>query len=227
MTTSDNSSEVFARPNAEARIHDLDQFTLWADTPERPNYRSRMTFGERNGAPRITVFTNFENTPKPLWVGFHPMIFMMFLQQLGKVANGECGKALAIDNNDLAPGADKNAAEPATMLRNKLWFGKDNDGVIWLGVEQAGIKNIRFKLLPSGWHNFYKDGGIKLMPSEASLAYTMALIECLRMAYTNYIGRLRPPYDKNAAANNNAKKGNAGTTFGAASISTFEEDIKF
>lgn len=196
-----NNSETFSRPNKEARIHDLEQFTLWTNTPDRPGFRSRMTFGERNGAARISVFTNFEEGPKVLYAGLHPMIFMEFLARFTKIAKGETGKADKIDNNDYAPDADKKESieRASKIVRNTLWFGKDSEGVCWIAIEQPNVKNIRFKILTSAWHNFYHEDGTRVTPEEGSVAQTLALIESLRIALAPYIARIRPPFDKTAA----------------------------
>lgn len=221
-------SELFSRPNNEAAIHDLEQYVLWTETPERPGFRSRLVFGERNGAPRITVFTNFENT-KPLYVGIAPVEFEMFLEQLESITQGENGKALPIDNDDIAPNADRSPGKlPAHVVRNRLWTGKDAEGVCWIGVDQPNVKKIVFKLVPNGWHHFYKEGGAKLTEAEASQRYTRALIRSLRQAYSATNGRLRPPFDKSQNAKRPAA-GQAASTDGSnlTTFSTFDNDVQF
>jgi len=222
-----NLAEVFARPNTDAKIHDLEQFTLWTETPDKPGFRSRMTFGERNGAPRITVFTNQEPI-KVVYVGMTPMVFEIFLEQLEKIARGEPGKALHIVNKDRAPGSDPKSDNPEMIVRNKLWYGKDNDGIVWLAVEQNNVKNTRFQLLPSPWHSFVKEGGVPLTAAEGSQLYTLALINAMRRAYTNWYGRIRPAYEKP----DTKQKGKPNVATETAepsmtSISTFDNDIQF
>ncbi len=222
-----NLAEVFARPNTDAKIHDLEQFTLWTETPDKPGFRSRMAFGERNGAPRITVFTN-QDTVKVVYVGMTPMVFEIFLEQLEKIARGEPGKALHIVNHDRAPGSDPKSDNPEMIVRNKLWYGKDNDGIVWLAIEQNNVKNTRFQLLPSPWHSFVKEGGVPLTAAEGSQLYTLALINAMRRAYTNWYGRIRPAYEKP----DNKQKGKPNVATETAepsmtSISTFDNDIQF
>ena len=222
-----NLAEVFARPNTDAKIHDLEQFTLWTETPDKPGFRSRMTFGERNGAPRITVFTNQEPI-KVVYVGMTPMVFEIFLEQLEKIARGEPGKTLHIVNKDRAPGSDPKSDNPEMIVRNKLWYGKYNDGIVWLAIEQNNVKTTRFQLLPSPWHSFVKEGGVPLTAAEGSQLYTLALINAMRRAYTNWYGRIRPAYEKPDAK----QKGKPNVATETAepsmtSISTFDNDIQF
>lgn len=226
MTTT-NSAEIFSRPNTLAKIHDLEQFTLWTDTPDKPGFRSRMTFGERNGAPRITVFTNQEPI-KVVYVGMTPMVFEIFLEQLEKIARGEPGKALHIVNHDRAPGSDPKSENPEMIVRNKLWFGKDNEGIVWVAIEQNNVKNTRFQLLPSQWHSFVKEGGVPLTAAEGSQLYTLALINAMRRAYTQWYGRIRPAYERpDTKQKGKAPAAQEGTEPTMTSISTFDNDIRF
>lgn len=220
----ENPGEVFSRPAAEARIHDFEHFTLWTETPDRPQFRSRMVFGERNGAFRITVFTNFESTPKPLYVGMSPTVFDEFMRRFENVVAGPAGKKDKIENLDRSPNAERtpNPDDVAKIVRNTLHFGKDNDGVCWIGIEQPNVKNIRFKILSSTWHHFFKEDGSRITPEEGSSAEAASVIRGLRVAMAPYIARLRPPFDKNAA------KGGAGggkTTFAASP--GVDEDITY
>lgn len=195
-----NESEVFSRPNDQAKIHDFEQFTLWTNTPNRPGFRSRMTFGERNGAARISVFPNSESGIKVLFVGMHPMIWMEFLRRFEAIAKGPAGSKDKIENLDRDPNTERTADADAVkkIVRNVLWFGKDEEGVCWIAVEQVNVPNIRFKILSSVWHNFFKPDGTRITPEEGSAAQTVALIESLRQAMGSFIGRIRKPYEKQA-----------------------------
>lgn len=212
MAVNNNPAEVFSRQNDQAKIHDLEQFTLWTSTPDRPGFRSRMTFGERNGAPRITVFPNTEEGPKVLFVGMAPTVFLEFLRRFEEIVKGPNGKKDKIENLDKDPNAERTADfdSVAKIVRNVLWFGKSEDGVCWIAVQQANTPNIRFTLLPSAWHHFHKPDGTRITPEEGSAGYTLSLIEGLRMAMAPYIARIRPPYDKDAAKANAPKPALAG-----------------
>ena len=221
-----NEAEVFSRPNDQAKIHDLEQFTLWTNTPDRPNYRSRMTFGERNGAARITVFPNLENGTKPLYVGMSPMIWMEFLRRFENIVKGPNGGKDRIENLDREPNAERTADPDSVrkVVRNSLWFGKDDEGVCWIAIEQVNVPNIRFKILSSVWHNFFKQDGTKLTPQECSAAQTMALIESLKMAMAPYIARLRPPYEKPAPGASKARASGDPTKL---ATTTFDDDVMY
>lgn len=218
-----NVAEVFSRPNTSARIHDFENFTLWADTPDRPGYRARLAFGERNGSPRISVFTNIEGAPV-VWIGFDPLTFNVFLKKFEAIVNGENGGADKIDNMGAPPGAERGKAvkEHDLVVRNVLHFGKSQEGVCWVAVEQTGVKNIRFMILPTMWHHFYGTDGQPMTPKTASVAFAQSLIECLRSAMAKFTSRIRPMSEKAAA-----RAAEGGAPIGSGSVTTFGDDVTF
>ncbi len=229
MATDHN--EFFARPQAEARIYDLEQFTLWTNTPNRQGFRARLAFGERNGAPRLSIFTNWEENqgPKVIYAGFDPTVFEMFLQDLESVADAPNGAMIPQDLMDRAPGADRSqprsSAPTDLVVRCKWYVGKNAEGVIWIGAEQAGSK-IAFELLPSNWHHFYKLDGSPLPKPEASVRYAKGLVNLLRRVYGQFAARVRPYVEpkKNGGFSKETIAPAAGS---ATSFSTFDDTISF
>jgi hypothetical protein len=220
-----NESEVFARPNALAKIHDFEQFTFWAASPDRPGYRARMVFGERNGAPRVSMFPNSESGPKVVSAGMAPLIFLELLERIEAIAQGPNGQKDKLENLDMDPNAERtdNFDDVAKIPRNVFHFGKGEDGVCWMAMQQANVPNIRFTILSSAWHHFFKKDGTRITPEEGSVSQTMALVAALRMAVAPYIARLRPAYDKDAARAP-AKPALAGSSMSSIDI---EEDLPY
>lgn len=216
-----NESEVFSRPNMEAKIHDLEQYTLWTDTPNRPGYRSRMAFGERNGAPRITVFTNAEEGPGVVVAGFAPQVFELFLNEFRDVITGAPGGEGSIDNMQPDPTVtiDKKTNRDAMpkVVKNTLVFGKNQDGVIFIGIKQKDVNNIAFKILPSSWHVFRDKNGNPPTQEEMSKRSALALIESLRRALDRWTSRLKPAWVPDASK----RKGGAAPSFDSTSDISF------
>ena len=221
-----NPAEVFSRPNAEARIHDLEHFLLWAETPDRPGFRSRMVFGERNGAPRVTVFPNTEANAPVLWAGYDPQSFFRMLSQFEAIIKGENGQTGHVENMGAGPSAErgKMPKESDLIVRNVLHFGKSQEGIVWIALEQQGTKNIRFLFTTSMWHHFLKADGSPFTPSEASVNTALSFIETMRIAFSPYIARIRPLSEK-GQARADAAAGASGDA--PSSISTFSEDVRF
>lgn len=195
-----NENELFARPAREAKIYDLEHFGFWENTPDRPGFRSKMLFSERNGAPRISVFPNSETGPKVIFVGMAPLVFMEFLNRLETIAKGPKDAVDKIVNMMAEPSEDREAArQPGNVpkiVKNTLWFGKDEQGVCWISIEQANIPRIRFRILSSAWHKFYKSDGTELTPEDCSVPQTLALVEALKLTLARYMGRLRVPFER-------------------------------
>ena len=225
MFDSSNPGEVFSRPNESARIHDLEHFTLWTNTPNRPGYRSRLSFGERNGAPRITFFPNVENAPVAIGIGMPPNEFEFFLQKWEMVVKGANGVADKIENMGAGANSErgKGVKKEDLTVKNITHFGKSQDGLCWIAVEQPGVEKVRFTISPSIWHRFYNAEGVQMTEAECSARYTLGMISNLRTALAPYIARLRPLSEK-AAARSNGAGGTAQTgDYKPSSISTFDD----
>lgn len=229
-----NSAEVFSRPNTDAKIHDLEQYTLWTDTPDRPNYRSRMTFGERNGAPRITVFPNLEEGPSVIPIGMHPTVWEIFLDQWEEIIRSPEGGVRKMENLAMDPTVtvDKNTNrdDVAKILKNTLYYGKNAEGVCWIGIENKGMKRIAFKILPSVWHHFYKEDGSQIQPRELSVASTLGMIRSLRNSMYRWTSRIKTPWEPDPTktkGNFKSNKGNSSMSTPAKSNLDFSDDITF
>ena len=219
-----NSAEVFSRLNTAAVIYDLENFTLWTPSPNRPGFNSRLSFGERNGNPRLTLFPGVEGAPVAVAVGMRAEVFYDFLNQFEEIVKGPNGQASKIDNMAPIPGLDrKRDPKPEELtVKNITHFGKSQEGICWLCIEQTDVPNIRFKLLPTVWHRFYDNQGNQLTQESASRRYSLSLIECLRRAMARPISRLRPPSEK-TLARMAAESGAEGGGYSAKSISTFSD----
>lgn len=216
-----NETEIFSRPNTEAKIYDFENFTCWADTPNRPGFRARLVFGERNGAARISVMPNFEEGPKVLYVGMAPSVFHHFADSFERIITGPNGAKGKIDNYVKDAGADHVEGQPAAKrLNNTLHFGKDENGICWIGLEQANVPNIRFKLLKNPWHHFYNQAGQPITDSEGSCIEALGLIRSLRTAYEPFFGRLRPAWEKKGGGKKPAESGEGNKT----KFTSFQED---
>lgn len=215
-----SSSEVFQRPNADARIFDLGQFTFWDEIKDRPGVRTNVTFGERNGAPRISFFPRSETGPKVIGIGMDPVTFYRFLGELTEVANGPKGVRKHIDNYMKKDEVERMpTTKEELVVRNRLFYGKDEEGICWIGASQ-GETNVRIRMLPSLWHEFHDASGKQIEKTEASRLQTVYMVSCLEKAFSNFISRLRAP----TAPGEGVKKP---TPAGGESLSTLGADEDF
>lgn len=218
-----NPAEVFARSNADARIHDLIQFTLWAETPNVPGSRSRLGVSERNGAPRLTVFTGAKQGPKVLAVGMAPDIFELFMSEFetilkaGVKAKGSCANKMKDPSFE---GKAANFDEVPKVIKNTLHYGIDEAGLAWLAVEQKDAARIVFRFGKADWHVFQRPDGTTFTESEFSIKLALAWVVGLRKAMANWTGRILPPWERPSPDANKPK-----ATDGGGSFSTDGEDL--
>ena len=184
-----------------------------------------MNFSERNGMPRVSVFTNIDGV-QPMWVGFDPVTFNRFLARFEEIAKGPNGVSDKIENKGVSPalaGQRKGMPkEEDLVVRNILKFGKSQSGLCWIGIEQTGVENIRFILQQSMWHVFYKADGSPFTPEEGSSIHTLALIKTMREVFPRWTSRARMPAERNPDQVSASKAGAA-----PSSISTFDDDVTF
>lgn len=221
--TTDN--EVFARPNNEAKIYDLQQFTLYTAPVEGSTRRPMMKFGERNGAPRITVIPNAGKPPTVISAGFFPDIFESFLTEFEKIAKeGAPGVSAALDNLQKDPtfeGKTKNFDDVPKVVKNTLYFGKDEEGVCWLSLSQPNSEKIVFRILPSSWHVFRFSDGREMTKARASELATVSFIVSLRRSLSRFTGRLAVPFIPDPAKSKAGEGGKTSEDFGGGSMSFF------
>lgn len=223
-----NDIDVFSKPHTEAQAYDLENLQFWTDTPDRPGFRSKLIFGFRNGNARMVVFTNFEDDPKipkSLYVGIDPLSFDIFLQKFEAVVNGDPGIKDHFDNMEREEDENGKFKGPSrSVVRNTVWFGKDQDGVVWMAIAQKNVKNIRFKIVGTGWHNFYRAGTDQpLSEGEASVATAKSLIQRLRDANCRWGTLLRQPTPRKENAGRGKSSLSTGNSFSTDSKTTFED----
>ena len=144
------------------------------------------------------------------------------------VVSGEPGVKDHFDNMEREEDSDGKFKGPSkSAVRNSVWFGKHTDGVIWLAISQKDVKNIRFKIVGNGWHNFYRAGTDQPMSEgEASVATARALIKRLRDAACRWSSLLRLPTPRKENAGRSKSGTTTGNSFSTDSKETFE-DIGF
>lgn len=199
MHDPNNPSEIFARPWDDARFLDFEHFTFWANTPNRKGFRCRLVFGERNGNPRITHYPNLEKESENektvvCSVGFDPMTFWEFLRRFELIIRGPEGGKDHIENRARKKNEDGTPGD--WYIMNSLRFGKDEEGVVWIAIQDERVPNVRYLIENSAYHNFFREDGTRVSRAEGSKAYAMALVDLLRRIYVPYVGRLRAPFDK-------------------------------
>lgn len=141
------------------KIVDFARLSLFTPTPGVEGQRSRLSFGTRDGNPRITVFTNDprDTINKGILIAaMNPETFKAFCLLFKQV----CESQGEIKHYVECYGSrwENNVKVENRVLTSTIWFGKDSDGIIWISIVADGRPKIRFNFKMSDWHNIYMNG---------------------------------------------------------------------
>lgn len=116
-----------------------------------------LTWGSLNGNPRLTVF--LDNTKKPDGtIDYNKMIIAPFKPLEMLTAIGYFKEVLKKGENDfeeidcLYPKYVNNEKTEEKVLRAKIRFGIDKDGIAYFYVENVNGIKIKFNIVEEGWH---------------------------------------------------------------------------
>jgi hypothetical protein len=184
------SEELQQRP----QIHDLNKIMMFTETPGAPGKRSKLAWSVRDGAPRLTVFTN---DPKDqvnkgiMYAPMNPETFYAFMDLFEQVTKSPSGTKYKIDCLTSSRDQAGNIKQDEKVLLSEIWFGKDDAGLIWLSCVAPNRPKIKFTFKVSDYHRIFKDGN-PLSESEASCLQAMATIRILRNAFYSHVSALKP-----------------------------------
>lgn len=185
------------RDQGPIKILDFTKLQLFTPTPGVQGVRAKLSFGFRDGNPRITVFTNDPNdtTAKGIiYAGMLPEVFEVFLTQLDTVIRSKEEMKQVMDCYTQRYEDNKPTGE--RVLNSQVWVGKDTDGMVWISVTAKGRPQIKFTFQVSDWHKLLKGDGTPFSESEASRLAALAHMNLLRQVY----GQMLTQYLQNPPA---------------------------
>lgn len=166
-------------------IFDLDKYALF--TPVEGNRRAALNFGLREGYPRITVFTSTQSDKDGkgvITVAFdldHFLIFLTRLERLARTDGVSKEKATVKHFPRDATGKITGNPEPSA----ELWYGKNDQGIVWLSVVQPNRPKIVFEITISNFHDFHNTKGEPISKAEGSVARAVTMAGVLRYHFTD------------------------------------------
>jgi len=169
-------SEVKARPP----IFELDRYTFW--TSVEGNKRAAMSFGIKEGYPRITVFTNTQSDHDgkgAIIASFDLEHFLIFLNHFEKVVKTN-GPSKEMVNIKHFPRDTAGKITGDREVTGELWFGKNEEGVVWISAQQPNRPKIVFEILLSDFHEFRNSTGQLMTKGEGSISRALTLVPILR-----------------------------------------------
>jgi hypothetical protein len=189
-------SDFVTREPRPIKILDFVRLQLFTPAPNMQNVRSKLSFGFRDGNPRITVFTNDPNDTIAkgiIYAGLSPEMFEIFLMVFDSVIKAKEETKQAIDCYTTRYEDNKSTGE--RILNSQIWIGKDANQLIWMTLTAENRPRIRFTFQISEWHKVYRHDGSPISEAEGSALAAMAHLSLLRQVYgvllSNYL--LNPP----------------------------------
>ena len=202
-------------------INEFQAFMMYA-TPTNGSTRSpKLSFGIRDGKPRITVYTNVpEDSDKFYGIINAPMDAMTFttvMTLLSDIAVGPNDTKQRIDNFTSRRQEDGSYGDK--ILLSSTMIGKDASGIVWISVisDDDTRPKIKFEFTLSDYHKLVKSDGTPYSKAEASVLVTRGLTENLPKMIMPFMSGFSAK--GNARPTNNQSSGN--NTF------TLSEDIPY
>lgn len=203
------------------RVIDIKRLTLFADGVD--GKRARFQFAVRQGFPRVTVFTG---APGPDGVIQGPIDLegmMVWCQKLREIADAQPGDKYAMILKTMVYVDNKPTTDRKVM--STLFCGKDESGMVWIGLHTEGKPKIKFTFQFTDFMELHKGDGSHPTASEISCI--------IAKSYATLIENILPPYllqytiDVADIPGNSASKLMSSPTTSNATTIDLDEDIKF
>lgn len=223
---SDTSSNQVKKP----KLFNLDAFALY--TPVENNQRASLQWAIRDGYPRITVFTRiksdndgkgFINAP------FDIFTFIALLDKIEQTAKSP-GPSKSMVTCKHWPRDETGKITGDLEVTSEVWFGKNDDGVVWISVTAPNKPKIVFEFLLSNYHEFKNSKGEPISKSEGSMLKTISMMRLLKHHYTQHSGEFRDtsvPRPQNTYKRNGADKDDKYVPIYGIDADALNEDILF
>lgn len=174
-------SEATEKP----KIFELGPYALYE--PVEGNKRAILSWSIREQYPRVSVFTNVDSDKAGPGKGvinaaFDLDHFMIFLDRLEAIARG------ATDVKEKAtvkhfPRDEAGNIKGDREVTSEVWYGKDQDGMVWISVQQPQRPKIAFKITLSDFHEFFNKTGQPATAAEGSVHRTIVMVRVLRQKF--------------------------------------------
>lgn len=177
--------------STKPRIVDNDRLTMFTPCPTAPGKYSKLSWGIRNGSPRLTVFTNDPSDVGPdinagvISAPLDTVTMTIFLNLLEKLVTSpedtkymiECKTSKYVNN----------IRTDEIIILSELWFGKDINGFIWISIIAPNRPKIKFTFKISNYYGIYRGDGNQITEAESSGLAALAYVIMLKTAYASLL----------------------------------------
>lgn len=168
------------KPLPKTALHEL-KLRLYADKQAGAERNPVLQVTAPMNQPRLTVFTNVPNDTDRGMINA-PMgstEFFDLMDLLEQMIEGEPDNARQVRN---MTGPPTNLVHLSTTK-----VGKDKEGVVWIGIFIDGRPTIKFKFLPSMYHQFLNRDGSPISEAEMSCIHARSWIRLFRQLVPNVL----------------------------------------
>lgn len=190
-------------------IEELAKFNMFTPSPGMDKKMARLTFGIRDGNPRISVFLNnpqFEKGAGIINASFFPAEWFTLMDQV--IAMYERGQASEkIEAKVFMNSKREDGSQGDKVLQGAVVFGYDNNGIACVALRANDRPTPVFRFTFTDYVHLLINGK-QVEESELSRMMATAAMRGVREVFVNHIGYKKPPYQMTGGRQND--NGNTG-----------------
>ena len=170
-----------AEPTEQSsKIISLDRYTLYSDSAAPNGRKARFVWSVREGAPRVTVFTNDPNDSDPkqmISAPLDPVTFMSIMDLINKVSVAKEETRFIVDCMIAVRDTEGKFIDKTVL--GQLAVGRDGQGLVWISFIAEGRPKIKFFFTSNNMAIFKKADGTPMSEGEISALTAQATVRCL------------------------------------------------
>lgn len=170
-----------AEPQEQSnKIISLDRYTLYSNSAAPNGRKARFVWSVREGAPRVTVFTNDPNDSDPkqmISAPLDPVTFMSIMDLINKVSVAKEETRYVVDCMVAVRDSEGKVIDKTVL--GQLAVGRDGQGLVWISFIAEGRPKIKFIFTSNNMAIFKKADGTAMSEGEISALTAQATVRCL------------------------------------------------
>lgn len=191
-----------------SKIISLDRYTLYSNSAAPNGRKARFVWSVREGAPRVTVFTNDPNDSDPkqmISAPLDPVTFMTVMDLINKASVAKEETRYVVDCMIAVRDSEGKMIDKTVL--GQLLVGRDGQGLVWISFIAEGRPKIKFIFTSNNMAIFKKADGTPMAEGEISALTAQATVRCLipvmtllfKEAAVDYSNRPKTPGRTNGA----------------------------
>ena len=212
-------------PHLYKTFFDTSLLVLWGDKASDDGKRSRLTFGFRDGRPRMTVNTGIQGKEGMVIYPSELANLTTMMLYLNDIANGPPDNKITCDSLGHVYVDDKITAEK--KVRATLIVGKTKEGVVYITVIAEGYPKIVFPFKSSDYHVF-RDNNRQVIPAsdisvKLALGYSEQVRSAISQAVMTYSCEEYDSGDRKLSSTERGANNGSGNNTGKPAASKFQD----